>query len=154
LKTVHPAISTPRPLPRKREPEDKRPWLSLTGAVPAHASNDDVKNIRLSPAKAIQKDEAPLSRRKRIQTNEGLSDFRLATLARITALRLEIRQLVEAITLSADIELIDLMRSEVGSYSRHKTAHEARTRAKQARLSIETGSMQLDHALQSTSTLE
>ncbi|MFM0283215.1 hypothetical protein P0D75_34940 [Paraburkholderia sediminicola] len=138
---VRPAISTPRPLPRKREPADKRPWLLLAGAVPAHASNDDVNSSRLPPAKAIQ-------------TNEGQPDSRLATLARITALRLEIRQLVEGIALGADIELLDLMRDEVGSYSRHKAAQEARTWTEQARLPIETGLMQLDRALQSTSTKE
>jgi hypothetical protein len=147
---VRPAISTPRPLSRKREPADKRPRLLLAGAVPAHASNDDVNSSRLPPAKAIQKNEAPLSRRKPIQTNEGQSDSRLATLARITALRLEIRQLVEGIALRADIELLDLMRDEVGSYSRHKAAQDARTWAEQARLSIETGLMQLDRALHRT----
>lgn len=145
--TVRPATSTPRPLPRKREHADKRPQLSLAGAVPARASNDDVDSSGLVPAKAIQKDEAPLSRRKPIQTNEGQSDSRLATLARIAVLRLEIRQLTEVIALGADIELLDLMRDEVGSYSRHKAAQEARTWAEQARLSIETGLMQLDRAL-------
>ncbi|ALP64092.1 hypothetical protein AN416_07020 [Paraburkholderia caribensis] len=101
--------------------------------------------------KAIRKDEAPLARRKPIQTNEGQSDSRLATLARITALRIEIRQLIEVIALGADIELLDLMRDEVGSYSRHKAAQEARTWAEQARLSIETGLMQLNRALNADS---
>jgi hypothetical protein len=144
---VRPAISTPRPLPRKREHAEKRPRLSLAGAVPAHASNDDVNSSGLAPAKAIQKDKAPLSRRKPIPTTEGQSDSRLATLARITALRIEIRELATEIALGADIELLDLMRDEVGSYSRHKAAQEARTWAEQARLSIETGLMQLDRAL-------
>ncbi|WP_346777745.1 hypothetical protein [Paraburkholderia aromaticivorans] len=144
---ILPATTTPRPLPRKREPADKSHRLSRAGAVPAHASNSDVGSSGLAPAKAIQKDEAPLSRRKPIQTNEGQSDSRLTTLARIAALRLEVRQLTEVIALDADIELLDLMRDEVGSYSRHKAAQEARTWAEQARLSIETGLMQLDRAL-------
>jgi hypothetical protein len=144
---VRPATSTPRPLPRKREAADKRPRLSLAGAVPAHASSDDVNSSGLAPAKAIQKDEAPLARRKPIQTNEGQSDSRLATLARLNALRIEIRELATEIALGADIELLDLMRDEVGSYSRHKAAQEARTWAEQARLTIETGLMQLDRAL-------
>jgi hypothetical protein len=144
---VPPATSTPRPLPRKRETADKRHRLSHAGAVPAHASSGDVNFSGLTPTKAIQKDEAPLARRKPIQTNEGQSDSRPATLARIAALRLEIRQLTEVIAHGADIELLDLMRDEVGSYSRHKAAQEARTWAEQARLSIETGLMQLDRAL-------
>jgi hypothetical protein len=144
---VRPAISTPRPLPRKREPADKRPRLSLAGAAPAHASNDDVNCGGLTPANAIQKDEAPLTRRKTIQMSEGQSDSRLATLARINAIRQEIHQLVDVVVHGADIELLDLMRDEVGSYSRHKTAQEARTWAEQARLSIETGLIQLDRAL-------
>lgn len=55
--------------------------------------------------------------------------------------------MVDAIVLGADVELLDLMRDEVGSYSRHKAAQEARTWAEQGRLSIETGLMQLDHAM-------
>jgi hypothetical protein len=89
---VRPATSTPRPLPRKREASDKRPRLSLAGAVPAHASNDDVNSSGLAPAKAIQTIEAPLAWRRPIQMNEGQSDSRLATLARIEVLRGEIRK--------------------------------------------------------------
>jgi len=144
---VRPASSTPRPLPRKREHAGTRSRHSRAGAVPARTSSDDVNSSGLTPAKAIQKEEAPLSRRRPIQTNEGQSDSRPATLARIAALRLELRQLVEVIAFGADIELLDLMRDEVGSYSRHKAAQEARTWAEQARLSIETGLMQLDRAL-------
>jgi hypothetical protein len=144
---ARPATSTPRPLPREREHAGTRSRHSRAGAVPAHTSNDDINSSGLAPAEAIQKDEAPLTRRKPIQTNKGQSDSRLATLARITALRVEIRQLVEGIALGADVELLDLMRDEVGSYSRHKAAQEARTWAEQARLSIETGLMQLDRAL-------
>jgi hypothetical protein len=145
--TVHAAISTPRPLPRKREHAGTRSRHSRAGAVPARTSSEDINGSGLTPAESIQKDEAPLSRRKPIQTNEGQSVSRLATLARIAALRLEIRQLTEVIALGADIELLDLMRDEVGSYSRHKAAQECRTWAEQARLTIETGLMQLDRAL-------
>ncbi|MEN8502022.1 MULTISPECIES: hypothetical protein [Paraburkholderia] len=144
---VLPATSTPRPLPRKRGAADKRPRLSFAGAVPAHASNDDVNSSGMAPAKAIQTNEAPLARRKAIQKKESESVTRLATIARIEALRLKVRKLVEVVALGADIELLDLMRDEVGSYSRHKAAQEARTWAEQARLSIETGLMQLDRAI-------
>ncbi|WP_408214758.1 hypothetical protein [Paraburkholderia dilworthii] len=147
-----PAISTPRPLPRKREHADKRPQLSLAGAVPAHASNDDVSSSGLAPAKAIQKDEAPRARRKPIQTNEGQSDSRLANLARLDALRTEIRLLVDVIARGADVQLLDLMRDETGSYSRHKAAQEARTWASAAGVTLETGLMQLDRALRPAST--
>lgn len=134
---VRPAMSTLRPLPRKREPAEKRPRLSLAGAVPARASTDDVNSSRLPPAKAIQR-------------NKGQSDFRLATLAQIDAIRLEIRQLVDVVVRGADIELLDLMRDEAGSYSRHKAAQEARTWASAACVTLETGLMQLDRALRPT----
>ena len=145
--TVLPATSTPRPLPRKRESGNTRSQRSRAGAVPAQTLSSDVSNSGLTPAKQIQKGEAPHSRRKPIQTNEGQSDSRLATLARIAALRLELRQLVKQVSHGADVGLLDVMRDEVGSYSRHKAAQEARTWAEQARLSIETGLMQLDCAL-------
>jgi hypothetical protein len=145
--TVRPAISTPPPLPRKREHADKRPRLSLAGAVPAHALNDDVNCSGLSPAKAIQKDEAPLARRKPIQANEGQSDSRLATLARIDAIRLELHQLIESVARTVDIDLLDVLCKEKGCFSRHKAAEEARTWAEHGRLSIETGFMQLERAL-------
>jgi hypothetical protein len=150
--TVRPAISTPRPLPRKREAADKRPRLSLAGAVPAHASNDDVNSSGLTPAKAIQINEAPLARRKAIQKKGSESDSRLANRARIDAIRIEIRKLVDEIALGADIELLDLMRDEVGSYSRHKAAQEARTWANAAGVQLETGLMMLDRAMRPTST--
>ncbi len=150
--TVRPAISTPRPLPRKREAADKRPRLSLAVAVPAHASNDDINSSGLAPAKTIQTNEAPLSRRKAIQTKGSESDSRLANLARIDAIRIEIRKLVEAIALGADIELLDLMRDEVGSYSRHKAAQEARTCTNAAGVELETGLMVLDRAMRPAST--
>ncbi|NYH13457.1 hypothetical protein [Paraburkholderia bryophila] len=150
--TVRSAISTPRPLPRERERAEKRPQLSLAGAVPAHASNDDLSSSGLTPAKTIQKDEAPRARRKPIQTNEGQSDPRLTNLARLDALRIEIRQLVDVIARGADVQLLDLMRDETGSYSRHKAAQEARTWAGAAGVTLETGLMQLDRALRPTST--
>jgi hypothetical protein len=153
--TVRSAISTPSPLPPTREALDKkRPRLSRTLAVPARESSDGVNTSGLTPAKTIQTNETPLSRRKSIQTKESESDSRLAFLARIDAVRIEIRKLAEVVALGADIELLDLMRGDVGSYSRHKAAQEARTWAEQARLSIETGLMQLDRALQPTSTKE
>jgi hypothetical protein len=139
------ATSTPRQLPRKREGAAKRPRLSLAGAVPAQTSSVDVKDSGLAPA--IQADEASLARRKAIQMNEATSDTRRGHLARIDALRDEIRSLSEAISLAADVELLDLMRDEVGSYSRHKKAQEARTWAATAGVTLETGLMQLGRAL-------
>ncbi|MFM0407479.1 hypothetical protein [Paraburkholderia dipogonis] len=150
--TVHAPISTPRPLPRKRGAADKRLRLSVAGAVPAQASNDDVNSNGLTPAKAIQTNEAPLARRKAIQRKGSESVTRLANLARIDAIRIEIRKLVDEIALEADIELLDLMRDEVGSYSRHKAAQEARTWANAAGVQLETGLMMLDRAMRPAST--
>lgn len=150
--TVRSAISTQSPLPRKREVTDKRPRLSLARAVPAHESRDDVNSSGLTPAQAIQTNETPLSRRKSIQKKESESDSRLANLARIDAVRIEIRKLVEVIAHGADIELLDLMRDETGSYNRHKAAQEARTWASAAGVQLETGLMMLDRALRPTST--
>lgn len=147
---VRPATSTPRPLPRKREQAEKRPRLSLAGAVATNAANDNGSG--LAPATTIQTDEAPLARRKAIQTKESESDARLATRARIDALRVEIRKLVDEVALGADIELLDLIRDEVGSFRRHKAAQEARTWAGAAGVQLETGLMMLDRALRPTST--
>ncbi|WP_348638413.1 hypothetical protein [Paraburkholderia sp. D15] len=147
-----PAISTPRPPPRKRDAADKRPKLTPTGVVPAHASNDDFSSTGLAPAKAIQTNEAPVARRKANQTKEGESDSRLANRTRIDTIRVEIRKLVDEIALGADIELLDLMRDEVGSYSRHKAAQEARTWANAAGVQLETGLMMLDRAMRPTTT--
>ena len=44
------------------------------------------------------------------------------------------------------------MRDEVGSYSRHKAAQEARTWAGAAGVQLETGLMMLDRAMRPTST--
>ena len=143
--TPHPAASTPRPLPRKREPGEKHLRLAHAGAVPAQQSNSEGEGSGLSPA--IQKKEAPRARRKAIQMNEGQSVSRLANLARIEALRIEIRELASVVALAADVELLDLMRDETGSYSRHKAAQEARTWAAAASVTLETGLMQLDRAM-------
>lgn len=145
--TLSAAPSTPRPLPRQRGDEKRRPRLSLAGAVPAQSTGIDSEDSGLTPAKSIVSDEAPPTRRKTIQKDEGPSDSRRAHLARIDALRTEIRTLVEAVTLSADIELLDLMRDEIGSFRRHKAAQEARTWASAAGVQLETGLMMLDRAL-------
>ncbi|WP_322105876.1 hypothetical protein [Paraburkholderia sp. J41] len=145
--TLLAATSTPRPLPRQRGDAEKRPRLSLAGAVPAQPANVKGNNDGLAPS--IQKNEAPRARRKAIQTDEAPSETRRDNLSRIEALSIEIRSLTEAIVLGADIELLDLMRDETGSYSRHKAAQEARTWAEQGRLSIETGLMQLERAMRS-----
>ncbi|MEK7914623.1 hypothetical protein AAB988_01915 [Burkholderia contaminans] len=104
-------------------------------------------NDRLTPAKTIQKDEAPLARRKPIQTNEALADTRQGTLARLDALRIEIRALIIDISHAADVELLDLMADEIGSFARHKAAQDARTWAATAGITLETGLMQLGRAL-------
>ena len=149
---IRPAISTQRPLPREREHAKKRGALGKLRAVPAHSPNPNGNG--LTPAKAIQKDDAPLARRTAMQTNEGESKTRLAMFARIDALRVEIRKLAEDVALAADIELLDLMRDEIGSYSRHKAAQEARTWAGTASIQLETGLMMLDRALRPVSNGE
>ncbi|MEX3916000.1 hypothetical protein AB4Y43_07105 [Paraburkholderia sp. BR10872] len=143
--TLRAATSTPRPLPRQRKGTEERPRLALAGAVPAQPLDGNVNSSGLSPA--ILNKEAPRARRKPIQMNEVTSENRRDHLSRIDAFGTEIRSLVEAIVLGADVELLNLMRDEVGSYSRHKAAQEARTWAEQARLSIETGLMQLERAM-------
>ncbi|NTX27629.1 hypothetical protein HT746_10890 [Burkholderia pyrrocinia] len=100
----------------------------------------------LTPAKAIQKDEAPLARRKPIQTNEALAETRQGRLTRLDALRVEIRALITEISHAADVELLDLMADEVGSFARHKAAQDARTWAATAGITLETGLMQLARA--------
>ncbi|AOJ62948.1 hypothetical protein WJ32_11040 [Burkholderia ubonensis] len=102
----------------------------------------------LTPAKAIQKDEAPLPRRKPIQTEEASADARRGRLARLDALRIEIRSLITDISHAADVELLDLMADEVGSFARHKAAQDARTWAATAAITLETGLMQLARATQ------
>ncbi|HDR9796676.1 TPA: hypothetical protein QDC59_000209 [Burkholderia cenocepacia] len=143
--TLHPALSTPRPLPRKREHAKKRPAIALASVNGTSMQSD---NDGLTPAKAIQKDEAPLARRKPIQTNEALADTRQGRLARFDALRIEIRALITEISHAADVELLDLMANEIGSFARHKAAQDARTWAATASITLETGLMQLARATQ------
>ena len=142
--TSRPALSTPRPLPRKREHAKKRPAIALASVNgTSMQSNSD----GLTPAKPIQKDEAPLARRNPIQTNEALADTRQGRLARLDALRIEIRELITEISHAADVELLDLMADEIGSFARHKAAQDARTWAATAGITLETGLMQLGRAL-------
>ncbi|MCA8255582.1 hypothetical protein LGM89_20130 [Burkholderia sp. AU31624] len=105
-------------------------------------------NVGLTPAKAIQKDEAPLARRKPIQTNEALADSRQGRLAQLDALRIKIRSLISEISHAADVELLNLMADEIGSFARHKAAQDARTWATTATITLETGLMQLARATQ------
>ncbi|WP_232431862.1 hypothetical protein [Burkholderia ubonensis] len=142
--TSRPALSTPRPLPRKREHAKKRPAIALA-SVNGTSMQADCSG--LTPAKAIQKDEAPLARRKPIQTNEALADTRQGRLAQLDALRIQIRTLITEISHAADVELLDLMADEVGSFARHRAAQDARTWAATAGITLETGLMQLGRAL-------
>ncbi|KWH65071.1 hypothetical protein WT63_09280 [Burkholderia anthina] len=91
----------------------------------------------------MQKDAAPLARRKPIQTNEALAGTRQGRLARLDALRVEIRALITEISHAADVELLDLMADEIESFTRHKAAQDARTWAATASITLETGLMQL-----------
>ncbi|RQR46570.1 hypothetical protein DIE19_35160 [Burkholderia sp. Bp9126] len=104
-------------------------------------------NDGLTPGKAIQKDGAPLARRKPIQRNDALAGTRQGRLARFDALRIEIRALITEISHATDVELLDLMADEVGSFARHKAAQDARTWAATAGITLETGLMQLGRAL-------
>ncbi|KVN27944.1 hypothetical protein WJ63_14210 [Burkholderia pyrrocinia] len=106
----------------------------------------------LTPATTIRKDEAPLARRKPIQTNKASAETRRGRLARLDALRLEIRSLITDISHAADVELLDLMADEVGSFSRHKAAQDARTWAATAGITLETGLMQLARAMPHATT--
>ncbi|WP_175922684.1 hypothetical protein [Burkholderia latens] len=110
-------------------------------------------NDGLTPVKTIQKDEAPLTRRKPFQMNEALADTRQGTLARLDALRIEIRALIVDISHAADVELLDLMADEIGSFARHKAAQDARTWAATAGITLETGLMQLARALPNPFTI-
>ncbi|MGU7853223.1 hypothetical protein ACV22X_10785 [Burkholderia orbicola] len=146
--TSRPALSTPRPLPRKREHAEKRPAIALASV---NGTSMQSNNDGLTPEKAIQKDKAPLARRKPIQTNEALADTRQGKLARLDCLRIEIRTLITDISHAADVELLDLMADEIGSFARHKAAQDARTWAATAGITLETGLMQLARALHTTS---
>nr|WP_244097275.1 hypothetical protein [Burkholderia ambifaria] len=141
--TPRPALSTPRPLPRKREHAKKRPAIALASV---NGTSMQSNNDGLTPAKTIQKDEAPLARRKPTQMNEALADTRQGRLARLDALRTEIRALITEISHAADVESLDLMADEIGSFARHKAAQDARTWATTAGITLETGLMQLARA--------
>ncbi|WP_197523773.1 hypothetical protein [Burkholderia lata] len=143
--TSRPALSTPRPLPRKREHAKKRPAIALASV---NGTSMQSNNVGLTPAKAIQKDEAPLARRKPIQTNEALADSRQGRLAQLDALRIKIRSLISEISHAADVELLNLMADEIGSFARHKATQDARTWAATATITLETGLMQLARATQ------
>jgi len=143
--TPRPALSTPRPLPRKREHAEKRPAIALA-SVNGTSTQSDCSG--LAPAKAIQKDEAPLARRKPIQMNKALADARQGRHARLDALHVEIRALITEISHAADVELLDLTADEIGSFARHKAAQDARTWAATAAITLETGLMQLARAIQ------
>ncbi|KGX66197.1 hypothetical protein Y027_6050 [Burkholderia pseudomallei TSV5] len=129
--TPRPALSTPRPLPRKRERANKRPAITLA-SVDGNAVSKRVRG--LAPAKAIQRNEAP-------------ADARRGMHARLDALCIEIRALVSDVSHSADIVLLDLMADDAGSYSRHRAAQDARTWAAAAGVTLETGLMQLGRAI-------
>ncbi|AJY22844.1 hypothetical protein CH72_2930 [Burkholderia ambifaria AMMD] len=58
--TPRPALSTPRPLPRKREHAKKRSAIALASV---NGNSMQSNSGGLPPAKAIQNDEAPLTRR-------------------------------------------------------------------------------------------
>ncbi|WP_249206188.1 hypothetical protein [Burkholderia cenocepacia] len=145
--TPRSALSTPRPLPRKREHAKKRPALALASV---DGTSTQSNSSGLTPATTIQNNDAPLARRKAIQTNEALADTRQGRLARFDALRIEIRALITEISHAADVELLDLMADEIGSFARHKAAQDARTWAATAGITLETGLMQLARALPGT----
>ncbi|KWI49398.1 hypothetical protein WM06_21505 [Burkholderia cepacia] len=105
-----------------------------------------------APAKAIQKNEATLARRKPIQTNDASAVTRRGRAERLEAVRIAIRELIVEISQAADVELLDLMSDETGSYARHKAAQEARTWAATAGITLETGLMQLGRALPATTS--
>ncbi|WP_244108843.1 hypothetical protein [Burkholderia anthina] len=142
--TPRPALSTPRPLPRKREHGKQRTAIALA-SVDGKAIETEKRGR--APAKAIQKNEAPRARRKPIQVNDASAVARRGRAERIEALRATIRDLVAEISHAADVELLDLMTDEVGSFTRHKAAQEARTWAATAGVTLETGLMQLDRAI-------
>ncbi|WP_244129850.1 hypothetical protein [Burkholderia gladioli] len=143
--TPRPALSTRRPLPRKRENAKNGAAIKLA-SVNGTSMQSDCDG--LTPVKAIQKDEAPLARRKPIPTNKALADTRQGRHARLDARHVEIRELITEISHAADVELLDLMADEIGSFARHKAAQDARTWAAAAAITLETGLMQLARATQ------
>jgi hypothetical protein len=143
--TSRPALSTPRPLPRKREHAKKRSAIAL---VSVNGTSTQLNSGGLMPATAIQNNEAPLARRKPIQMRKALADTRQGRLAQLDALRIKIRSLLSEISHAADVELLDLMADEIGSFAHHKAAQDARTWAATAAITLETGLMQLARATQ------
>ncbi|WDR90603.1 hypothetical protein [Burkholderia ambifaria] len=142
--TPRPALSTPRPLPRKREHAKKRPAIALASV---NGTSMQSNSGGLPPATVIQNNEAPLARRKPIQIDKALADARQGRLAQLDAIRIQIRTLITEISHAADVELLDLMADEIGSFARHKAAQDARTWAATAGITLETGLMQLCRAL-------
>ncbi|WP_179231725.1 hypothetical protein [Burkholderia sp. AU16482] len=69
--TSRPATSIPRPLPRKRNHAKKRPAIVLASV---NGTSTRLDSGGLSPTTEVQKNEAPLARRKSIQTNDALAD--------------------------------------------------------------------------------
>ncbi|WP_175697177.1 hypothetical protein [Burkholderia ambifaria] len=77
---------------------------------------------------------------------EGVALTRQGRLARLDALRIEIRALITEISHAADVELLDLMAGGIGSFARHQAAQDARTWAATAAITLETAFMQLARA--------
>jgi len=143
--TSRPALCTPRPLPRKREHAKKRPAIALASV---NGTSMQSNSGGLPPATAIQNNETPLTRRKPIQIDEALADVRQGRPAQLDALRAQMRKLVIEISHAADVDLLDLMADEIGSFARHKAAQDARTWAATAAITLETGLTQLARATQ------
>ncbi|MDN7610954.1 hypothetical protein [Burkholderia cepacia] len=104
--TPRPALSTPCPLPRKREHAKNRAAIKLASVNGTSMQSD---SGGLTPAKAIQNNEAPLARRKPIQMNKALAGARQDRPARLDALRTEVRALVTEISHAANVKLLDRM---------------------------------------------
>ncbi|WP_432207522.1 hypothetical protein [Burkholderia cenocepacia] len=122
--------------PRRRPPNDPAPG-------PFYPTS--------AAAKAGTREEAPGYRtgeRERYfdAVGQQRADARKGRLARFDALRIEIRALITEISHAADVELLDLMADEIGSFARHKAVQEARTWAATAAITLETGLMQLARA--------
>ncbi|WP_333976335.1 hypothetical protein [Burkholderia cepacia] len=134
--TPRPALFTPRPLSRKREHGNGRTAIAL-------ASVD---------GKAVASSKRGRTPAKAIQTNEASAVARRGRAERLEAVRIAIRELVVEISQAADVELLDLMADETGSYARHKAAQEARSWAATAGVTLETGLMQLCRAVPATTS--
>ncbi|HIH2751663.1 hypothetical protein L3V59_10810 [Burkholderia aenigmatica] len=75
-----------------------------------------------------------------------MTDTRQGRLTQLDDLRIKIRSLIADISHTADIELLDMMADEIGSFARYKAAQDARTWAATAAITLETGLMQLARA--------